>query len=109
LSWNSFYYTGSQNTGTIYISADNVSTTYINGGTGIQCNIYNTAVSQTFTILNGFNRIRTSAYNADTIANPAGLIIAVYDSNSIYVCGTNNTWAMATSSAYNTGELPYNR
>jgi hypothetical protein len=105
----SFYYTVSENTGTIYISADNYSTTYINGGTGIESIGYNRAVVQTFTILNGFNYIRTSAFNADTVANPAGFIIAVYDSNSIYVCGTNNTWAMSTSAGYQTGALPYNR
>lgn len=105
----SFYYTGSQNQGTIYISADNNSTTYMNGGTGIVSNIFTTSTVQTVTILNGFNYIRTSTYNAGTEANPAGLIIAIYDSNSIYVCGTNNTWAMSTSSAYNTEALPYNR
>ena len=106
----SFYYTGSQNQGTIYISADNNSTTYINGGTGIiSDNTYTTSSNTTFTILNGFNYIRTSAYNAGTTTNPAGLIIAVYDSNSIYVCGTNNTWAMSTSSAYTIGALAYNR
>lgn len=108
----SFYYSGSGNTGTIYIAADNYSTTYINGGTGIESTGFNTntTLNRQFTILNGFNYIRTSAYNAEgNTNNPAGLIIAVYDSNSIYVCGTNNTWAMSTSSAYNTGALPYNR
>jgi hypothetical protein len=105
----SFYYTDSQNTGTIYISADNYSTTYINGGSGIVCNVFNTCTVQTFTILNGFNYIRTSTYNGESESNPAGLIIAIYDSNSIYVCGTNNTWTMSTSSGYQTGALSYNR
>jgi hypothetical protein len=106
----SFYYNGNQNQGTIYIAADNFSTTYINGGTGIVSNdSFTTRTSVTFTMLNGFNYIRTSAYNGGSTNNPAGLIITVYDSNSIYVCGTNNTWAMSTSSAYTTGALAYNR
>jgi hypothetical protein len=107
----SFYYTGSQNQGTIYISADNYSTTYINGGTGITSNTFNTCTVQTVTILNGFNYIRTSTYNAGTADNPAGLIIALYngDSTPKYVCGTNNTWGMSTSVSYQTGALAYNR
>jgi hypothetical protein len=102
----SFYYTGSQNTGTIYIATDNFSSTYINGGSEILCSVFSTTVSETFTMLSGFNYIRTSTYNS---GGPAGLIIAVYDSNSIYVCGSNNTWTMSTSSGYQTGALPYNR
>ena len=46
--YGSFYYAGVQNTGTIYIAADNVSTTYVNGGTTIGSTVvYNSLTLQT--------------------------------------------------------------
>jgi hypothetical protein len=105
----SFYYDGLQNTGNIHVSADNYSATYINGIFIIDSGSFSIATTQNVTILNGFNYIRISAYNAGSSGNPAGLIFALYDSTSTLICVTNKNWGISYSSGYKSGALVYAR
>jgi hypothetical protein len=99
-----FYYSGSQNTGTVYLVCDNVCNLYFNsvyipgvngGGWGST-----TAPSASITIKNGLNYIRISAYNG---GGPAGLICAMYDSSVTNVANSDSNWAYSTGT-----ELAYN-
>lgn len=97
-----FYYTGSQNTGTVYGICDDVGRFYLNGsdvgsmggGWGPNSNGNSFSVS----IVNGMNYIRISAYNS---GGPAGLIVALYNSEGTNIVNTNSNWAVATSTSYN--------
>jgi hypothetical protein len=103
-----FYYSGSANTGTLYSSCDDVGTFSLNGGTGININGgWPTARSSSISIVNGLNYIRVCAYN---MGGPAGLLIAIYDSNGTNIVNTSTAWvnSVSTNSTYNQGGQPFN-
>jgi len=100
------FYSTVANSGTIYGICDDVGTMYLNnvnvGNTG-SWGATSDGASYPINILKGLNYIRVAAYNADT-ANPAGLIIAVYDSNNTNIANTNSNWvySQVSNSTYQT-------
>jgi hypothetical protein len=61
-------------------------------------------------ILNGLNFIRVFAYNAGNTVNPAGLLMALYDSSNVNIVNTSTHWVNTTSTStiYNDGAQPFN-
>jgi hypothetical protein len=108
-----FFYSGADNTGTLYAVCDNIGTFYLNQGTGIVITSGwpGTNVSAdrgNITIKNGLNYIRVSAYNDGPGNNPAGLLVTIVDSNGTAVANSNSDWAYGTSNAYQAGADTYN-
>ena len=103
------FYSASSYTGTIWCGQPTLGGSYLyfnnimiyNEGSGVE--FYDR--SYTVTINIGVNNIKYSAYN---FFASAGLILALYDNNNIFICGTSDRWSMSTSSAFNTGALLYN-
>ena len=99
-----FYFPGAQNTGNLYVAADDYASVYFNN-----TNVTNivsgysttTATPIAISINNGLNYIRIASYNG---GGPAGLICAVYDSGANNIANTNDKWAisMVTNSTYKT-------
>jgi len=90
-----FYYSGSQNTGTIYVVCDNIANVWFNniavsstlitgGGWGSV-----TAPSAPVTINNGLNYIRIAAYNTGSGSTGTYLIVG---NSSSGTAGSNNTY-----------------
>ena len=105
----SFYYSGSTNTGTLYYFHDDFATYYISSG-GAFTSILNSSYtgsssSISITITKGMNYIRICAYNS---GGAAGLMAAIYDSAGNNIINTNSSWAITTSSAYNSGAATFN-
>lgn len=106
-----FYYSGPNNTGTLYACCDNYSTFYLNGVAFYELNGWNPPViSRSINILSGLNFIRVFAYNAGDVVNPAGLLMALYDSSSINIVNTSTHWVntTSTSNTNDEGSQPFN-
>jgi len=104
-----FFYSGAANTGTLWAVCDNFGTFFLNQGTGITIDGgWPTSGNRgNISIVNGINYIRVCAYNS---GGPAGLLIALLDSDGNTITVTNSNWSISYSSdsTYNSGALIYN-
>lgn len=96
-----FYYSGSNNIGTLWAICDDIGTFYLNQGTGIGIDGGWPASGNrgNINIVNGLNYIRVCGYNID---GPAGLLISILDSGGNVVATTNGDWSISgPTSSYN--------
>jgi hypothetical protein len=114
------FYSNTANTGTIYGSIDNQGIIYLNG-TAVLSNSggsWPNGTNGSINILKGLNYIRVACYNdgIDTNnTNPAGLLVAVYDSGNNNIANTNSNWSWSqvassnnTIANYTSGGITFN-
>jgi alpha-tubulin suppressor-like RCC1 family protein len=113
--YHTFYYSGSNTSGKLYVIVDNSATFYLNStfiSSSITFNGGNSIIINLTNIVNGLNYIRVAVANDNT--NLAGFMAAIYDSSNNLIATTDSTWTYSvvkgkTSTTYNEveGWLPF--